>query len=255
MSANPYQTVPQIQIAGILSLKEGLRIDEQFAQLVPHGLKGSIGLVYGASKHLNEKPLEDDEIRYLKQKTRFSDLVLITYFSTAMEISEAVSSTSVTHIQLHGPIELSEIKQARRQFPDLMLIKSLPIDLAKAHSAALVDVLEEMRIYLDHVDAFITDTKTVVGGELRFGATGQTHPWSISREIVIKSPKPVIVAGGLDPENVRQALIATGAYGVDVHSGIETNTAGVPKALREKDIPRLRLFIGEAIGYFLSSKP
>jgi phosphoribosylanthranilate isomerase len=69
------------------------------------------------------------------------------------------------------------------------------------------------------VDAFITDTYDPTTG--RSGATGKTHAWGVSRRLVELSPKPVILAGGLTPENVRAAVLAVRPAGVDVHTGVE----------------------------------
>ena len=65
----------------------------------------------------------------------------------------------------------------------------------------------------------LTDTFDPVSGAS--GATGQVHDWAISRQIVVLSPKPVILAGGLNPENVASAIDAVRPAGVDVHTGLE----------------------------------
>ena len=69
------------------------------------------------------------------------------------------------------------------------------------------------------MDGFITDTYAPETGAS--GATGRTHDWAVSRRLVQLSPKPVILAGGLTPANVRQAIATVGPAGVDVHTGVE----------------------------------
>ena len=73
------------------------------------------------------------------------------------------------------------------------------------------------------------------------GGTGQTHDWSISRQIVEQLPIPVILAGGLTPDNVNDAIRHVKPFGVDVNSG----TKG---ADGYKDHARLRRFIESAKG-------
>ena len=57
---------------------------------------------------------------------------------------------------------------------------------------------------LHWVDGFITDTYAPETGAS--GATGRTHDWTVSHRLAMLSPKPVILAGGLTPSNVRQAI-------------------------------------------------
>ncbi|MFW5837260.1 MAG: phosphoribosylanthranilate isomerase, partial [Desulfovibrionaceae bacterium] len=67
--------------------------------------------------------------------------------------------------------------------------------------------------------AFITDTFDPATGAS--GATGLTHDWSVSRRLVELSPRPVILAGGLGPDNVAAAVRAVRPAGVDAHTGLE----------------------------------
>ncbi len=69
------------------------------------------------------------------------------------------------------------------------------------------------------MDAYITDTYDPV--TKASGATGKTHNWEISKNLVELSAKPVILAGGLNPENVYDAILKVKPAGVDVHTGIE----------------------------------
>jgi phosphoribosylanthranilate isomerase len=55
------------------------------------------------------------------------------------------------------------------------------------------------------------------------GGTGRTHNWEISREIVKASNKPVFLAGGLSPANVKEAIRFVKPFGVDICSGVRTN--------------------------------
>ncbi len=85
-------------------------------------------------------------------------------------------------------------------------------------------------------DLILLDTK--VRGMPGVGATGRTHDWQVSRRIVEAVQIPVILAGGLGPENVAAAIRAVGPWGVD--SNTRTNIAGDPAA---KDMDRVRAFV------------
>ena len=73
------------------------------------------------------------------------------------------------------------------------------------------------------------------------GATGQVHDWSLSRRIVDASNIPVILAGGLGPENVNEAIRVVQPFGVDS----ETQTSTTDDR-RRKDPDKVRLFIERA---------
>jgi phosphoribosylanthranilate isomerase len=73
--------------------------------------------------------------------------------------------------------------------------------------------------------------------ESQYGGTGTAFPWNWLENWTV--PKPLIVAGGLTPENVGLAVQATRPYGVDVASGVEQSP-------RKKDPEKLRAFIAAA---------
>ncbi|WP_369410450.1 phosphoribosylanthranilate isomerase [Pontibacter qinzhouensis] len=54
------------------------------------------------------------------------------------------------------------------------------------------------------------------------GGTGRIHDWVISRRIRESIGKPIFLAGGLTPENVREAIEVVQPFGVDVCSGVRT---------------------------------
>jgi phosphoribosylanthranilate isomerase len=81
------------------------------------------------------------------------------------------------------------------------------------------------------VDYILLDTKGSSGG-----GTGLTHDWNFSREIRETVGKPVFLAGGLNPNNVKAAIEMVQPYGVDVATGVES-------ALGKKDPKLMRAFI------------
>jgi phosphoribosylanthranilate isomerase len=107
-------------------------------------------------------------------------------------------------------------------------MKALPVEddgsIALAHRFAPVS------------DVLLLDTK--VRGLPGVGASGRAHDWSISRRIVDSVSAPVILAGGLSPENVAEAIRVAQPWGVD--SNTATNRPGDPLA---KDMNRVREFV------------
>lgn len=82
------------------------------------------------------------------------------------------------------------------------------------------------------VDAFLVDTYSAKSP----GGTGQVGDWSAARAFVGRSSKPVLLAGGLTPENVKAALAAVQPWGADVSSGVELQPG-------RKDLAKVREFI------------
>lgn len=140
--------------------------------------------------------------------------VVITYESEPRQVAALCASTGASIVQLHGDIEAGELSELKRIAPHLVLIKSLVVGL---HSIETLESLVARCSSL--VDAFITDTFDAETGAS--GATGKTHDWGDSRRLVELSDRPVILAGGLRPENVRRAILEVKPAGVDAHTGVE----------------------------------
>jgi phosphoribosylanthranilate isomerase len=172
-------------------------------------------------------------IRNLRPATR---AVLITYLNRAGEIVEFCHSLGASIVQLHGEIDTFELPSIKEREPRLAIIKSLVIGLHPVEQ--LLDLVQRTASY---VDAYITDTFDPRTGAC--GATGKTHDWRVSAQLVQHSPRPVILAGGLTPGNVRAAILAVRPAGVDAHTGLEDVTG-------RKSEEKVKQFVSEAQGAF-----
>lgn len=134
-----------------------------------------------------------------------------------------------------------EIERARSIFPDLVVqlsgdepanfVSSLDGKIIKAVHVAESATTESLeRACNEHPRAIILfDTKD----PLRAGGTGTTFPWRVIAPIA--RARQVIVAGGLNPENVSQCVRTVRAFGVDVRSGVEIGG--------RKDAMKMRAFV------------
>jgi phosphoribosylanthranilate isomerase len=75
----------------------------------------------------------------------------------------------------------------------------------------------------EKVDAILLDSGNPKLKVKELGGTGRVHNWKLSRQIREKSKCPVFLAGGLNPENVRQAIEEVQPFAVDICSGVRTN--------------------------------
>jgi len=88
--------------------------------------------------------------------------------------------------------------------------------------------------------ALLLDTKvTASSGTVESGGTGVAFDWSVARQVK-EIGYPVIVAGGLNPTNVNEALNMSGAFCVDVSSGVENKETGY------KDHAMVKAFVRNA---------
>lgn len=82
--------------------------------------------------------------------------------------------------------------------------------------------LDEAQRIAPEVDALLLDSGNPNLTVKELGGTGRTHNWAVSRRIVESVPVPVFLAGGLKPENVREAIEAVQPFGLDLCSGVRT---------------------------------
>lgn len=159
--------------------------------------------------------------------------VMVTIAHDLRRISETYRMLEPDFIQVHGPLD---IRRFREEFPEALIIKAL--SMSSAH------VVKEAISSYCLIDGFLADSPYPE----KYGGTGIVHDWSLSkrlREAIY--PKPLILAGGLDPENVERAVRYVKPYAVDVSSGVEY-------APGLKDPEKLRTFIERAKGVQLEDE-
>lgn len=125
-------------------------------------------------------------------------------------------------VQLLGP-DTGEDVLALRQALGIPVWKSLHLPPRGEHSTSSAEALARAaREYAEAgAELIVLDTKAVVGEETLYGGTGRVHDWTVARELVMHSPLPVLLAGGIGPNNVRQALRTVRPFGVDLSSRVE----------------------------------
>ncbi len=214
-----------IQVAGVIDIAEA-------NMLMELGI-GYLG--FPLRLPVNKEDLTEEEAaEVIKSIKAPHKSVLITYLNNADEIIQFCDRLDVKTIQLHGGISKEELQRTKSLRPDIEIIKSLIVH--QNNQSELEKTLDELTPW---VDAFITDTFDPTTGAS--GATGKTHDWNVSKRLIEMSIKPIILAGGLNPENVKRAILATHPAGVDVHTGIENPDGRKSYNLTKKFIEEARM--------------
>jgi len=155
--------------------------------------------------------------------------VLVTMPETPADAIELVESVRPDAVQLHGDLSPAEAST---------VADGVSIPVIKAVDG---DEPERCAAYDGVVDALLIDSVDAQGG----GGTGDTHDWERTREAIADVASPVLLAGGLTPENVAEAVATVGPFGVDVASGVERSD--LPGgADGRKDPDAVRRFVANA---------
>ncbi|MDA7964679.1 phosphoribosylanthranilate isomerase [Ruegeria sp.] len=154
--------------------------------------------------------------------------VALTVNATDQELDHILSTVPLDMLQLHGKESPERVQQVRDRF-------GLPV--MKAIGVAEVDDLAAIDLYSDVADQLLIDAKPPRNADLP-GGNGLSFDWRLLAGRKYWR-KPWMLAGGLTPQNVAEAVRMTGAQQVDVSSGVET-APGV------KDAGLIRAFIEAA---------
>jgi phosphoribosylanthranilate isomerase len=160
------------------------------------------------------------------------------------EIYEAVRVCGLTGVQLHsavGPKMPAKLHQ--RLGPDLRVLRVVHFDAGVAEEM-IAEIAQHDRD--PHVDAVLVDSRTATA----VGGTGVTFDWAAAQAIFSPGTNACkrIVAGGLSPANVAEAIATLRPSGVDVASGVEA-------APGRKDPFKVRAFVERARGAVRELQP
>ena len=142
---------------------------------------------------------------------------LLTSLKTADAIATQQRRCRTTAVQLCDRIEAGGHRALREALPGVSLIQVVHVT-----GEAAVD---EARAVAPHVDALLLDSGRPEADVKELGGTGRVHDWRFSRRIVESAGVPVFLAGGLNAENVAEAIRAAGPLAVDICSGVRTDGA------------------------------
>ncbi len=167
----------------------------------------AVGFVVGVASSPRNIALEKAE-KLIRQVPPFVKSVLVTVPKSIDEF-ETYEKLNPDAIQIHGE-NLHAAASVRLKIPNTLLIGAVNANLANALNV----VSRTTKIF----DAVLLDSFA----DGRYGGTGIVHDWELSKRVKqVIHPKPLILAGGLNPENVAEAVRTVRPYAVDVSSGVE----------------------------------
>lgn len=147
-----------------------------------------------------------DASEIIERLPLFVDRVGVFVNEPLRELEQAVEA-GLSVIQLHGNESPDDCNTVKQEFPHCRIIKAFRVGNESSR--------EDFTPYERCVDCFLLDTY-VKGAK---GGTGEIFDWSIIEKLQLA--RPILLAGGLSPENIVQAIEQVRPYGVDVNSGIE----------------------------------
>jgi phosphoribosylanthranilate isomerase len=203
----------------------GLTREEDLAVAVAAGAD-AVGFLVGVPSSPRNLTLERTKT-LLKQVPLFVDSVVVTAPKSIEWLLEVCERLKPSAIQIHGKKQLDSL-EIHETVTSTRLIKTVYV----TEDAFNEKVIEDLKMF----DAVLMDSFS----RGQYGGTGKVHDWILSRQIrEAVAPVPVILAGGLKPENVKEAVLAVEPYAVDVASGVEA----IPGV---KDPKKVRAFVENA---------
>ena len=150
---------------------------------------------------------------------------LLTSEQTAAGIIEHHHRTKTNTIQIVDELHDRDYATIREALPYVKLVQVVHVTGERS-----VDEAAELA---EFVDAILLDSGNPTLAVKELGGTGRRHDWSLSRRIVDTCGKPVFLAGGLNAENVREAIDIVQPYALDICSGVRTDGHLDPRKLEK----------------------
>ncbi|MEW5733415.1 MAG: hypothetical protein AB1921_01095 [Thermodesulfobacteriota bacterium] len=197
--------------------------------------------VRAAGKKSSVIPLFSDPVKVCRSISRLRPDIV--------HFCDAITDGAGTPLRPEPGLSLQ--KAVREAFSGILIMRTIPIAPEGAKQGP--DPVALCRIYAPLSDFFLTDTFLGNGGAEPgdpvpgfVGITGRTCDWGLAARLCAASPVPVILAGGLGPDNVFEGIIRTAPAGVD--SCTRTNALGKDgHSVRfKKDMERVALFLSQA---------
>jgi len=207
----------------------GLTRDKDIEAGINAGLD-ALGFIFYEKSPRNVTP---DFVRSMVSKVGpFTDCIGVFVNRDREEVEEIVEYCGLSHAQLHGNEDPKYCERVERFASPCRVIKALRV----SEDSTEKDFIPYAKV----IHGYLLDTysKGIAGG------TGSTFNWSIIPRLQLQ--RPMILAGGLDPDNVEEALQQVQPFGLDVNSGVEIEPGIKDHVKLFEFVRRVRAFEGSA---------
>ena len=140
---------------------------------------------------------------------------ILTSKISAEEIIAQLINCKTSTVQLVDSVDFKVYRSLKEELPQISIVQVI-------HVTGEESIKEAIQVE-KFVDAVLLDSGNQNKEVKELGGTGRTHNWEISKQIVKGLKIPVYLAGGLNAENVKEAVEFVKPYGVDLCSGVRTN--------------------------------
>jgi phosphoribosylanthranilate isomerase len=148
---------------------------------------------------------------------------LLTSETKAEDVISHYNRVHTSTIQLVDRIDNDDYALIKHSLPHVRLVQVIHV----IDEDSIAEALEVSR----YVDAILLDSGNPHKAVKELGGTGRIHNWNLSRQIVKAVNVPVFLAGGINAENVREAVDTVYPFGIDLCSGVRTDGNLDPKKL------------------------
>ncbi|MFD3707125.1 phosphoribosylanthranilate isomerase [Nocardia sp. NPDC058658] len=211
----------------------GIRSEADLVDALDAGAD-AVGFISGVT-HVSEDELSPEVAEHLTRRARELSTtvtrVLVTHLTDSVEILELADAIGVDRIQVHGlDVDDETLQRVCAGSRGREVVRAVHVTDIKALEAGINTATEAAA---SGCFAVLLDTRTAD----RLGGTGLTHDWTISSKIaeaIAGTPAKVMLAGGLDPKNVAEAIATVRPHSVDVNTGVKGSRIGTGSKDRVK---------------------
>ncbi|UCH43558.1 MAG: phosphoribosylanthranilate isomerase, partial [Dehalococcoidales bacterium] len=197
------ETVTRVKICGLLEVEHAVLAAEYGADL--------LGMVFAPSRRQVSPGKALQIVKAVQELKGCPELVGVFVNLEAEEVNRIADLCQLDRVQLSGDESWQYCRNIERPF-----IKVIHITAEAEADKLLADIEMGYRLFKESDFICLLDTGVVNA----YGGTGQAFDWRLASEVAARFP--VIVAGGLTPDNVGQLVSEVQPWGVDVSSGVES---------------------------------
>lgn len=190
----------------------GIKTEHDLAAAINSGAD-AVGFITDVPVDSPRKITLAEASRLISKVPLFVTTVLVIMPENAHQAVRMIQAARPVAVQIHNALPLSELVKIKET--GVKLIKT--IQVCRDSKADML--IKQIKQFSGVADAILLDTAL----DGKTGGTGVSHNWEVSSKVVLNAGIPVILAGGLKPENVGDAVKCVRPYAVDTASGVETD--------------------------------